>query len=160
MKNYVGMDNGVSGGIFIATATNVYTYYSAPPVNKTLNYTKTKAWVNRIDVPKLTNILSVVPKDNSLVLLERPMINPTRWKASVSAIRALEATLIVLESLGLSYLYVDSKEWQRDMLPEGLEGPELKAASLEIGKRLFPNIPFKKDADSALMAEWARRKNL
>jgi hypothetical protein len=59
-------------------------------------------------------------------------------------------------------MYCDSKDWQKDMLPRGCKKEELKTASLDIGKRLFPSIDWKgfKDADSLLMAEWARRKGL
>ena len=104
---------------------------------------------------------SVVKPESSLVLIERPMVNPARFLASTSALRALEATLIVVEELKLPVRYLDSKEWQSEILPKGVEGPdELKAASLDIGQRLFPSLQFKKDADSILIAEWARRNNL
>ena len=46
-------------------------------------------------------------------LLERPMVNPTRFQATASALRALEATLNVVELLKFSYSYCDSKEWQK-----------------------------------------------
>ncbi|MHC4574386.1 MAG: hypothetical protein ACYS76_09695 [Planctomycetota bacterium] len=50
------------------------------------------------------------------------------------------------------------------MLPKGCKKEELKKASIDIGCRLFPyhkeQIIKHKDADSLLIAEWARRKNL
>ena len=92
------------------------------------------------------------------------MINPMRFQASVSAARSLEATLIAIESLNLPHMYVDSRKWQKALLPHGCKGDELKKASLDIGCRLFPNrkqiIEKHKDADSLLIAEWARRENL
>jgi hypothetical protein len=96
-----------------------------------------------------------------IAYIERPMVNPTRFQATASALRALEATLIILEELKIPYIYVDSKEWQKDLLPKELKGEELKEASLNIGKRLFPKIDFTgfKDADGLLIAEWGRRKN-
>ena len=43
-----------------------------------------------------------------------------------------------------------------------MKGPELKAASLDIGKRLFPLyaevMEKQKDADGMLIAEFCRRK--
>lgn len=160
MKTYVGIDNGVSGSIGIINPEGAAQFHPTP-IKKELSYTKKKAWINRVEVNQLKEILRDVPKDTSLVLLERPMVNPGRFQATVSAIRALEATLIVCESLGLPLIYVDSKEWQSQILPKGLVGPdELKAASLSIGQRMFPSLKFKKDADSVLMAEWARRKQL
>lgn len=167
MKGYIAIDNGVSGSIGIIDGLDRPSFFTTPIV-KELNYTRAKQWINRLDVTEFTLILNNL-KDQTwtrdwVVLLERPMVNPMRFKASVSAVRCLEATITVLESLGLpkpSY-YVDSKEWQKVMLPRGITGSdELKKASLDVGRRLFPTLAmhFKKDADSILMAEWARRNN-
>jgi hypothetical protein len=60
-------------------------------------------------------------------------------------------------------IYIDSKEWQKEMLPKGVKGSdELKKLSLDIGNRLFPQFrDFKHpDRDSLLICEYARRKNL
>ena len=35
-------------------------------------------------------------------------------------------------------MYIDSKEWQKELLPSGCKGEELKTASRDIGCRLFP----------------------
>ena len=161
-KTYIGLDNGVSafGGIIKEDGTVVY---FKVPIRKCLNYTKVKAWLSRIDTVALKTLLvKELPNDysNCLVVLERPMLNPKRWKASVSAIRALEATLIVLEDLKLPYRFIDSKEWQKDMLPKGVEGDELKPASKQVAERLFPKLDFGKDGDGLLIAEWARRSSL
>lgn len=97
----------------------------------------------------------------ALVLLERPYCNPAGFNASMLAARALEATLVVLDLLKLDYRFVDSKEWQSVMLPKGIIGrDELKKASYEVGKKTFPNTKFKKDADSLLMAQWAKNAKL
>jgi hypothetical protein len=87
------------------------------------------------------------------------MVNSTRFNATLSAIRALEATLIALEESQFPYEYIDSKEWQKLLLPKGLKGSdELKKASLDVGKRMFPELEIKKDADGLLIAEFMRRK--
>lgn len=89
------------------------------------------------------------------------MINPGRFRATVSAIRALEATLIIIEDLKLPYKYIDSREWQKALLPKDLEKEELKKASLQIGKRMFPNINFDSftDADGLLIAKYGSMNN-
>jgi hypothetical protein len=166
MKNketsiYIGIDNGVSGSIGIITNKEIKYYHS--PIKKELNYTKTKKWFNRIDIPKFSGLLeqyNLNEDDKTIVYIERPMVNPGRFQATVSALRALEATLIILESLELPYQYIDSKEWQKKLLPSGLKGKELKEASLQIGKRLFPHIDFKEfdDADGLLIAEYCKRQ--
>jgi hypothetical protein len=87
------------------------------------------------------------------------MVNPGRFFASMSAMRALESTLIVLELHNIPFVYLDSKEWQQVLLPKSLKKDDLKKASLDIGKRLFPKLPLKGDADGILIAEYLKRKN-
>ena len=155
MDNIIGIDNGVTGSIGILYASGDSAFYKTP-VKKELSYTKEEHHITRIDINAFREIFRGFPSDNTQVLLERPMITPRRWRASVSAIRSLEATLIVIEELGFFLRYVDSKEWQSVMLP-GVEGSDqLKEASLKLGQKLYPNLKFKSDADSILMAHWAK----
>ena len=158
-KTYIGIDNGVTGTVSIITNTSDVIHFNIP-IQKELSYTKKKQYITRIDYNKLIQALDNY--GNCFCLLERPMINPMRWKASMSAIRALEATLISLERLAIPYQYIDSREWQKELLPKNLfknKGKDLKFAALDIAKRLFPQINTK-DADSLLIAEYARRKGL
>jgi len=167
-KIFVGIDNGVTGSIGVISPKN--SYFLKIPVKKEQNYTKAKGNISRIDFPKLLEILDNIKslsKENDfkdiMVLLERPMVNPNRFKASTSALRALESVLISLEMYSLPFAYIDSKEWQRNLLPKGVKGsPELKKASFDIGKRLFPEftdtIKKQKDADGILIAEYCRIK--
>ena len=156
---YIGLDNGVSGSIGQISPNGIM--YKKMPVIRQLNYTKTKKWIHRVDYSGLRFILESNLPEEMIVYLERPMVNPGRFQATMSAIRALEATLIILEDLKIPYQYIDSKEWQKVLLPAELKGEELKAASLDIGKRKFPQIDFKgfKDADGLLIAEYCRIKN-
>jgi len=165
-KIYVGIDNGVTGTIGIIWYDGQFELYSTP-VKTEQSYTKKKQNITRIDFNGLGEILELLisEKHKVLVLLERPFVNPGGFKATISAIRALEATLIVVENCGFAFEYVDSKQWQNALLPSGLKGAaSLKKASLDIGLRLFPNqkefIQKHGDADGLLIAEWARRKGL
>lgn len=161
---FIGFDNGVtSQGIGVVTEKLEGFMYKLP-VKKELSYTKEAKNISRIDFPKLVETLQEIidkfPGEQCLVALERPMVNSTRFNASLSAIRCLEATLIAIEQLGLRYEYMDSKEWQRVLLPKNIKGSdELKKASLDIGKRMFPKLDLKKDADGLLIAEYLRRKS-
>jgi len=159
ITTFIGWDNGVSGSIGIIN-NDVQLFKT--PIKNELSYTKVKQNISRIDFPKLMKLLEPFASDPQVkVWLERPLVNPTRFRATLSAIRALEATLIVLEELRISYEYVDSKIWQKALLPIGLKGSDvLKKASLDIGKRLFPSIDFKgyTDSDALLIAEFHRRK--
>jgi len=120
-----------------------------------LSYTKTKQYITRVDFEELCNILFKW-KGKGQATIERPMVNPGRFKTTMSAMRSLEALLIALEMVQIPYLYIDSKEWQKALLPSGLKGDELKKASMDIGIRLFPGckdeIKKQGDADAMLIA--------
>jgi hypothetical protein len=160
---FVGIDNGVTNnGIGAVNEKGEARLYKLP-VKKELSYTKEAKHISRIDFPGLMNLFGEIAADfddhSVKVGLERPMVNSTRFNATLSAIRALEATLIALERSQWAYEYIDSKEWQKTLLPKGLKGSdELKAASLDVGKRMFPKLDIKKDADGLLIAEYLRRK--
>lgn len=167
-KLYIGIDNGTTGTIGWV-GEDVTPGIIETPVKEEQSYTKTKKNINRINYSALADLLKIVAgprnKDEVLVVIERPMINPMRFQASVSAARSLEATLIAIEQMGLPRMYVDSRQWQKVLLPQGCEGKELKKASMDIGCRLFPGeteqvIKKHKDADALLIAEWARRESL
>lgn len=160
MKTYIGIDNGVSGTIGIVTQSGESLFIKTP-VKKEQDYTKKKKEISRIDAGRLIEVLSKYGESKEcFIVMERPLVNPTRFQATASALRCHEAELIIIESLGIPFQFVDSKDWQKDMLPKGCE--DTKKASLEIGARLFPQFrDFKHpDRDGILMAEWARRKAL
>ena len=160
-KLFIGIDNGVSGTIGVVGEKTIF---FTTPVNKVQDYTKKKAEVSRIDHKKLTEILLDIiqnySKDEIIVKIERPMVNPTRFTASKSALRALESTLIVIENLELPHEFIDSKEWQKIMLPTGIKGEvDLKKASKDVADRLFPMFKDNKhkDRDGLLIAEYTRK---
>lgn len=159
-KVYIGIDNGISGTIGIITSS--ITLFFPVPTFSQQNYTKKKGNITRIESGLLHNIFSDFKNDYVYCMLERPMVNPTRFQATTSALRALEATLIIIEQLGFSYSYCDSKEWQKVLLPKGSTKEQLKKDSVDIGCRLFPQhkneIIKHKDADGILIAEYCRRK--
>lgn len=165
-KVYIGIDNGVSGSIGIIGPQG--NKFLLTPIKNEMSFQKSKnSKINRIDFQKLYDLLKETKElgYNICIRIERPMINPTRFQASISAARSLESTLIIFELLELSYEYCDSKQWQKVLLPAGIKGSEeQKKASKDIGIRLFPEhktlIEKHKDADGILIAEWARRAQL
>lgn len=155
---YIGIDNGVTGSIGIIHPAG-YSYHIIPSI-KQQDYTKKKKIVSRIN----TSILMELIRNHKHVqiAIERPMINGQRFNASLSAARALEAVLIVVEQLGFGYKFIDSKAWQTEMLPKGTKSNiELKAMSCYIGERMFPDVSEEivkcGDADGILIAEWLKR---
>lgn len=157
-KCYIGIDNGVTGSIGVIYDDGTSAFIPTP-VRKVRDYTKEEQHFNRVDWKNLADNL---PKD-ATVLLERPMVNPKAFVATKSALRALEATLIVLEITDLPYTFIDSKEWQKEFIASSVIGhDQMKKASKQIGIELFPNHKSKiekhGDADGLLIAEFARRR--
>lgn len=179
---YIGIDNGVSGSIGVLwlmgnAANKMPDLFIPTPTFSSLNYTKKARNVTRVDVPALRRVFMAVvnhyDEPNVLVVLESPMINPGRFNATASALRAFEATMICIESVqralekragwaaSLSYMTTPSRSWQKVMLPNVKGNKELKRASAQIGCSLFnklaPAVKVHGDADGLLIAEWARR---
>jgi hypothetical protein len=168
-KIYIGIDNGVTGSIACIYPDGSINFEKIP-TKKELSYTKKKQYITRVDFQIMYDKLSNLARFSNdfnygiFCIIERPMLNPGRFKASVSALRCLEATLICLEENEIPFQYIDSKEWQRVMLPSGCKKEELKKASMDIACRLFPHLAIDikkhKDGDSLLMAEYVKRKKL
>lgn len=160
-KVYIGIDNGTSGTIGIV-GDDISPIFVKTPTKSEQNYTKAKQNITRLDWKGFSELVSAYCDYEVVVLMERPLVNPTRFKATTVALRCFEAQLVLVESLGCRIIYVDSKDWQKEMLPKGVKGEELKKASLDIGNRLFPMFAALKhpDRDGILIAEYARRKNL
>lgn len=161
-KIYIGIDNGTSGTIAVIgdVITPVFVH---TPIKKEQNYTKAKKIISRLDCTAFLDIVKQKEDAEVTVLLERPLVNPTRFVATTTALRCFEAELILLEILRYRIIYIDSKEWQSKMLPKGIKGSdELKKLSLDVGNRLFPQFrDFKHpDRDGLLIAEYGRRINI
>ena len=169
---WVGIDNGVTGtvaAIIEDKATGEYeTMFMETPVLSHLSYQKSKKkHMNRVDWQKLSDFFSGLQRscDRTVVCIERPMINSVRFDASLSARASLEAMLILFEMYSLPYSYIDSRAWQKELLPAGIKGSaEQKEASKEVGLRMFPEhgalINRHKDADALLIAAYMRRTNM
>lgn len=160
MKTYIGIDNGVSGTIAYISEEGVG--FDKTPVIKVQDYTKAKKLISRLDAVLFDGFLARFEPSETMVVIERPLVNPSRLRATESALRCHEAMLVLLERRDFPYMFIDSKEWQRALLPKGCMGEELKKASLDIGNRLFPQFKDVKhpDRDGLLIAEYARRVGL
>jgi hypothetical protein len=152
MKYYISLDNGVSGSVCILDESGKLMFYGPTPVRRKLNYTKAVGYSNRLDGTALRAILEPYSEHCTLVL-ERPMINPGRWNATVSAIRCDEATNIVIDLLGIKLIYVDSRDWQTPMLPTR---PAVKGKLFKIPKKAKASEYLEeREANKALKAKRA-----
>ncbi len=158
-KIIVAIDNGVTGTFSKLYPDGTSTFLPTPVIG-VRDYTKEVQYCKRVDWRKLFEYL---PKENAVAVLERPLVNPKAFVATKSALRALEATIIVLEMLHIPYEFIDSKEWQREFISSGIIGREdLKKASKEIAIKYFPYheylIEKHGDGDSLLLALYYKNK--
>jgi hypothetical protein len=156
----VAIDNGTSGAIAVLDLKNGTSAFVETPIYTCPSYTKEPKKITRINWREL---LENIPPKDTFVVLERPLVNPRMFSATQSALRSLEATLIVLEMLDLEYEYCDSKSWQKEFLSSALIGKEeMKKGSMEVAIKLFPQhrtkIEKHKDGDPLLMALYIKKK--
>lgn len=157
-KTIIAFDNGVTGSCAVLYPDGRSSFVETPTIN-VRDYQKEVHHCQRIDWRKL---IEKLPLD-SIAVIERPLVNPHAFVATKSALRALEATLIVLETLGIPYTFIDSKEWSKEFLSSALIGKEqMKKGSMEVAIELFPNhrtkIEEHEDGDSLLIALYYQRK--
>ena len=167
-----GLDNGSTVPISCIDNVAGTLSFMKTPSKIELDYTQDIKYINRIDTVELKkwfeNNISLAKDDNRfiIVILERPMKNPTRFEQSISACRAFEATLIVLEELNLKYIVIDSKQWQHYFFGKNTSNIDLKLESMRKGLDVLKKN-FKKqyneiseiiqkhgDADSLLICQY------
>jgi hypothetical protein len=155
---YIGIDNGTSGSIGIIS--DYKTEFILTPMFIEQSYTKKKQNISRLDYNKFYDLLYRFRAEECKIVLERPCVNPGRFSTTLSAMRCLEATSIVLEQLNFKYSFIDSKSWQKELLPNVKGSKFLKLASKERGLELFPEhsilIGKHGDADSLLISYWLK----
>ena len=159
---YMGIDNGSTGSIAVLSENGKVMLHIPTPVKETLSYTKKAQYIKRVDTKELSQLFGSF-SEGIKCLLERPMINPGMFKSSISSIRADEATVICLENAAIPYAYIDSKKWQKELLPQGLNGRDLKKAAKLVSEKVFAGSEILKGQgmqDSLLIAEYLRRKEL
>ena len=153
----IGIDNGVSGSVAVVRG-NVLLAFEPMPVKRVLHWGKAGKFRNRVHLASLRGMLMEhgVDCDDCRAIVERPMVNPQMFQSSLSAVAALEAVEIALETLGIGYEVVDSRAWQRRYLGEVKGSKDLKAASLARGVQMFPSfadaIRRHGDADAVFLA--------
>lgn len=160
----IGIDNGQSGSIGIITPSA--TTFCATPTQDYLHYGKKGSISQRLDraalhkmiwgaCPLLPNSVTQVDASAVRVYIERPFSGKF-MNAALPAHRFFEATIIVMEDLGLGYEVVDSGPWQKAMLGNVSGSAELKKASKLRGLQMYPQfkdfINKHKDADGLLIA--------
>lgn len=170
---FLGIDNGPSGSLGLLSGSGDAIAFIKQFTRRERDYTIADAFLTRIGVFDLTEwIIGALSSEPLYVLLERPLKNPKLFKATESALRAHEATLIALElaqvyaerhkhQLTVCDTAVDSRRWQHQYLTApDTKGPKLKTESARVGASRFPNvasaIEAHGDADGLFIALYAK----
>jgi len=165
---FIGIDNGPSGSIGIleynerGMRTNVY--FCETPTYMVQDYTKAKKRISQLDIRKVRTLFKKYRDGWKVhIAMERPLVNPTRFTATVVGCRVHQSYLDILTWLKLPYpVFTDSKAWQKMFLPKGTVGTDLKVRSKEFGIRAYPEFTdvFRKhkDADGIFIAEWLKKQ--
>lgn len=161
---YIGIDNGVSGGIVaLSPVAGCAPILSAPmPVQRARRG-------NEIDVREVGELL----RDHELnrpeavsVIIEEP-VGSQSAHAAASMAGSFHALRGFLETSGFRWHRITPQSWQRVMIPG--KG-DTKARALEAARRLWPaetwlasdrsRVPHDGIIDAALIAEFGRRSAL
>lgn len=165
MAILVGIDNGPSGSIGLIEMKDMMKFveFHKVPTIKYLNYQKSRAkHITRLDHVSFSLMLQSwvnrAGKQSLTILIEKPVGNKF-LQSMISGARFLEAMLVCLEKLSLGYEIIGAQEWQKVMIPK-TKPKETKKVSLEVAKKLYPQIDYSKfdDADGLMIAEYGLRR--
>jgi hypothetical protein len=160
---YLGIDNGISGGLVALSATP-----GAGIVAKCTMPIQKARKGNEIDILSVWEWLaSFVNIRTVCVIIEEP-----GGSKSAAAASSMAASFAALRSLcelrGLRYLRITPQKWQKEML--NCETGQTKPAALTLARSLWPaeswlptqrcKKPDEGMIDAALIAEFARRNHL
>lgn len=146
---FIGQDNGITSTVAILSDNDKPVFRKTP-----VKQSNGEKRLNHEEYKKLLEPYS----GKAIAVLERPMINPSRFKSSISAAKCHEAMRICLEELDIPFIVIDSRIWQNPLFVGKYKKLTTKQASTELGNELFPEFKQSKhtDRDSLLMAYYAK----
>lgn len=160
---YIGIDNGISGGIAaIGQCGSIIAMRTMP--------TKKHGAKNEVDIRELYRWLSEVTGgnlSNGIYCIEEPGGSKSA-DAAKSMAGSFHSIRGFFETKFLAFERVTPKRWQNAMLGKVAKG-ETKARALDVAAKLWPDERFLPSPrhrtpndgliDAALIAEWLRRQN-
>tara|TARA_R110000824_G_scaffold261284_1_gene449881 strand:+ start:130 stop:630 length:501 start_codon:yes stop_codon:yes gene_type:complete len=160
-KRVIGIDPGITGGIVVLNEEGDIVQALRTPIY----IEKSK---KHYDVPGMREILMRAAKEGGQPLAGIEKVGTLPRDGRVGAFNfgvGYGLWLGLLSGLYISYMEITPQGWQSRMLAGLPKGPQIKASAVRASKSLFPHIPIgvKADwgiADAALIAEYARRKDL
>lgn len=160
---YIGIDNGVSGGLVALSKQGCLITALPMPILKARKG-------NEVDPVAVWNWMDdmLITRDDAIIAIEEPGGSKSA-KAATSMAGSFHALRALCALKRLRWERITPQLWQKSMLP-GANAGETKPRALEAVKRLWPNETFLATErstkphegliDAALIAEYARRKNL
>lgn len=165
MKTYIGIDNGLDGGI--AVLPGVRDMHDMATTMPTLECGK-KRVLNEDAIADLFRGWSLVD-GNLIVAIEVAQVMPKQgsvggfnYGTSYGIVRG------ICVGLQIPYVLVAPRQWQKELF-NGLSKSDTKSMSVVVAKRMFPLVSLKatdrskKDSDgmsdALLIAAYARRMN-
>lgn len=162
MSMYIGIDNGVTGGICAISDSSSVIALCRMPVKKARS-------ANEVDIRALHLWLSAATGENlsnAVYIIEEPGGSKSA-SAAKSMAGSFHAIRAFFETKFLRYERITPQRWQKSLLP-GCKPGETKKRALSRALELWPEETFIPDGcrtphdgiiDAALIAEYGRREN-
>lgn len=159
---YIGIDNGISGGLVALSATPGGGIISKLPMP-----TQKTRKGNEINIVEVWEWAVQFHLGNTSIIIEEPGGSQSA-QAAASMAASFASLRTLCELKGLRYIRITPQAWQKPMLNCG-KG-ETKPAALTLARSLWPaeswlssprcKVPDSGLIDAALIAEYGRRKGL
>lgn len=161
----IGIDNGVSGALAAISSHNGAFIDAIPmPIQKARKGNE----INTLEVEFWLRCVSGGLDKIHCAILEEPGGSKSA-KAATSMAGSFHALRTVITLAGIRWHRITPQKWQKEMMP-GCNSGDTKPRALELAKRLWPDetflaterskVPNHNIVDAALLAEYARIKNL
>lgn len=136
---YLGIDNGIGGALAAYNEEgNILTAVAMP----TIKVQKAKGNKNEYNIPALIEWFNQFRGMTKMVTLEKAQPFPGQGAVSMFSIgRGYGIMEGILAGLGLPYMVIHPKTWQKKMF-EGMPHNDTKQASVVTAQRLFPGVHF------------------
>lgn len=157
----IGIDNGISGGLVALSPHSLIIDKLPMPIQKARKG-------NEIEILAVWQWIENLGRSKVMVVIEEPGGSKSASAASSMAVSfASLRTLCVLK--GLRWHRITPQAWQKEMLP-GCKAGDTKPRALAEARQLWPgeswlstsrcSKPDEGLIDAAMIAEYARRRNL
>jgi len=159
---YIGIDNGLNGGIAIIENKKVIELLKMPIILGSNDR-------NEYDITEIIKILSKY-KNDAIMIIEKAQAMPKLGSVQAFSFGKLYGIMLGLaNALKIPHSIVHSKTWQKEMFRD-LSKTNTKQASVIVAKQLYPEQTFlatprckKPDdglSDAILIATYGERKRL